>query len=234
MADKEMVLDSSNKKRSIKSNQDETILVLGAHSDDFVIGAGGTISKYVSEGKKVISVVFSYGVKSHPWLKPEVVKKMRVKETFKAGEIMDTKVTFLDLEEGKFYEDYQAKEIEPQLLRILEKYKPTKVFTHSAEDPHPDHKDVNKITFEILDKIKDELAPEVYIYSVWNPVSFNTKYPSMYVDITKHLAKKIQALKAFRSQRLQVAYPFVLLLFRAIKDGFKIKKIFGESFFRVR
>ena len=31
--------------------RNETILVFGAHSDDFVIGAGGTIAKYAQEGK---------------------------------------------------------------------------------------------------------------------------------------------------------------------------------------
>ena len=35
----------------------ETIIVFSAHSDDFVIGAGGTIAKYTQEGKKVIAIV---------------------------------------------------------------------------------------------------------------------------------------------------------------------------------
>jgi len=50
-----------------KEGKNETILVFSAHSDDFVIGAGGTIAKYTEEGKKVIAVVFSYGERSHPW-----------------------------------------------------------------------------------------------------------------------------------------------------------------------
>lgn len=217
-----------------KRKPKETIFVFGAHSDDFVIGAGGTIAKYASEGKKVVSIIFSYGVKSHPWLKPEFVQKMRTKEAFKAGEIMRSKVIFFDLEELKFYDDYKNKNLELELVKLLERYKPAKIFTHSAEDPHPDHKDANKITFELLDKVKPNLTPEVYIYSVWNPVSFNTTYPSLYVDITKTLSEKINALKAFRSQKVQIVYPFFLLLFRAIKEGIKIRKLFGEKFFRVR
>jgi len=55
-------------------NRKESILVFSAHSDDFVIGAGGTIAKYVREGKKVQAIVFTYGEKSHPWLKGEVVQ----------------------------------------------------------------------------------------------------------------------------------------------------------------
>ena len=59
----------------------ETIIVMSAHSDDFVIGAGGTIAEYIKQGKKVISIVFSYGEKSHPWLKEKVVQKFRIQET---------------------------------------------------------------------------------------------------------------------------------------------------------
>ena len=32
--------------------KEETIVVFSAHSDDFVIGAGGTIAKYTKEKKK--------------------------------------------------------------------------------------------------------------------------------------------------------------------------------------
>ena len=64
----------------MKKGKKETIIVFSAHSDDFVIGAGGTIAKYVQEGNKVISVVFSKGEKSHPWLKVEVVQEFRVEE----------------------------------------------------------------------------------------------------------------------------------------------------------
>ncbi len=37
----------------------QTILVFSAHTDDFVLGAGGTIAKYIQEGKTVIAVIFS-------------------------------------------------------------------------------------------------------------------------------------------------------------------------------
>ena len=36
----------------------DKILVFSAHSDDFVIGAGGTIANYAGKGSKVLAVVF--------------------------------------------------------------------------------------------------------------------------------------------------------------------------------
>ena len=195
----------------------ETILVFGSHSDDFVIGAGGTIAKYSQEGKKVISVVFSYGENSHPWLKEKVVQKFRSQEAFEASKLLGCKTIFFDLEEMNFYHDYKKKGVEKELLALIRKEKPTKILTHSKEDPHPDHKAVYKITMELIHKLGKK--PELYIYSVWNPISFVTGYPSLYVNITKTFSLKLKALKTFRSQKIHVAYPFFLLVFNGIKMG---------------
>ena len=210
----------------------ETILVFSAHNDDFVLGAGGTIKNYVDEGKNVEVLIFSYGEKSHPWLKEDVVQKMRVKESEEASKILGCKVTFFDLKEFKFLEEYKNKGVEKKLLSMIESKKPSKIFTHSAEDPHPDHQAVNKITEAILNKVKK--SPEVYIFSVWNPVSFKTQYPSLYVNISKTFKLKVKAMKTFQSQKVHVAYPFFLLMYRSVRDGLKIRKRFAEQFFRIK
>jgi LmbE family N-acetylglucosaminyl deacetylase len=208
----------------------ETVIVFSAHSDDFVIGAGGTIAQYVKEGKKVLAIVFSYGEMSHPWLKSHVVKKMRSEETFDAAEVLGCKVMFFDLKEGKFQEDYT---IEKKLMRIVEKEKPIKIFTHSHEDPHPDHRSVNTITLNLCEKL--EKKPEVYIYSIWNPVSFKTQFPSLYINISKTFSAKLRSLHRFKSQKFQAIYPLMtIIFFRAFRDGIKMRKRFGEHFFRVK
>lgn len=210
----------------------EKIIVFSAHSDDFVIGAGGTIANYTKAGKKVLVIVFSYGELSHPWLKQKIVQKMRVKETQEASTLLKCKSLFYNLREGKFSEDYQEKNLKHNLLQLLEKEKPTKIFTHSHEDPHPDHKAVHEITLEVFNELKEK--PEVYMYSIWNPVSFKTQYPSLYVDVSPTFSHKLKALWKFKSQKVHVLYPFILLMYKAIKDGIKMRTRFGEHFFRVK
>lgn len=211
----------------------ETIIVCGAHSDDFVIGAGGTIAKYTAEGKKVIAVVFSYGENSHPWLKENIVQKMRAKETLEAAKVLKCDFLFYDLKELKFLEEYKKKGVGHKLLSLIETEKPSKIFAHSNDDPHPDHKAVYQITNEVMNKIRGK-TPELYVYSVWNPVSFRTLYPAMYIDISKTFKLKLRSLQTFHSQKVHIVYPFLLLLFRAVNDGFKLRKMFGEKFYRVR
>ena len=139
---------------------------------------------------------------------------------------------FFDLKEFNFKQEYKAKHLEQELLQLLWKEKPTKIFTHSGEDPHPDHSAVNSITTELINKSQQK--PEIYIYSVWNPVSFKTKFPSLCIDISETFSVKLKALKTFRSQKWHILYPFFLLIFRAIIDGLKIRKKFGERFYRIK
>ena len=212
----------------------ETILVFGAHSDDFVIGAGGLILNCAKEGKKVISIVFSYGEKSHPWIKKRIIKTVRSKEAFEASKMLKCKTLFFDLKEFNFLEEFNSKGLGEQLIKIINKEKPSKVFTHSNEDPHPDHQAANKITMQLYDKIEYSPKPGLYIYSIWNPVSFNSEYPALYIDISKTFWTKLKALFIFKSQRLHIIYPFLLLLVRSIHDGIKIKKKFAEKFYRVK
>ena len=223
------------KKKSKSKSKKETILVFSAHTDDFVIGAGGTIREYTKEGKKIIAVVFSLGEKSHVWLKDKVIKDLRKEETIDSAKLLDCNLVFLDLKDQNIYPEYKEQKVEKKLLKLIEKEKPTKIFTHSGEDPHPDHRTINKITLEIYEKLnKKRKKPEIYIYSVWNPVSFNTQHPALYVNITKTFGIKLKALKMFKSQQIHVAYPTVLLIHRAITEGFKVKGKFAEKFFRIR
>ena len=214
-----------------KKGKNETIIVCSAHSDDFVLGAGGTIAQYTSEGKKVIVLVFSYGEKSHPWLKEDIVQKMRSKEAFEASKILQCKTIFFNLREFHFLEDYDK--IAEKMIQLFQEVKPSKIFTHSMEDPHPDHKAVYTITLEVFTRL-GEIKPEVYTYSVWNPVSFKTTYPALYIDISKTFSRKLKSLKTFRSQKIHIIYPLFLLLLRSIKEGLRIRKRFGEKFFRIR
>ena len=210
------------------------ILVCSAHSDDFVLGAGGTIKKYINEKKKVSSIIFSYGEKSHPWLKEKEVQKMRSQEAFDAAETLGCKAEFFDLQEGKFIEEAEEKNSVKKIIEIIRKEKINKIFTHSAEDPHPDHRAVHKLTLKALKSLEKSEMPEVYVYSVWNPVEFKTGFPALYVDVSSTFKDKIQALKKFPSQKLAIFTLSFIVFFRALKHGFKIKKRFAEMFYRIK
>jgi len=146
--------------------------------------------------------------------------------------ILKCKFRFFDLKEGEFVKDAHQKNIHNTLLTIIKQQNPAKIFTHSSEDPHRDHRAVHQITLNLYEQL--EKKTELYTYSIWNPVSFKTDYPSFYINISKTFAIKWKSLKPFRSQWMFITPLSLLILWRAIIDGFKLRCKFAERFFRIR
>lgn len=210
----------------------ESIIVFGAHNDDHIIGAGGTLAKYAKEGKRVFVVIFSYGESSHFWLKKKVTVEMRVNESKKADKIIGIRNTsYLGLKEGNFFNDTKEKKIEARITSMILKNNPEKIFMHCIDDPHPDHRAVYKIILKILDKI--DYKGEVYSYEIWNPVNLKKRNsPKLFVDISKTFDKKIESIKAHKSQKMSI---FSLLWNVYRKDffnGMSNNCRFAEVFYR--
>lgn len=217
-----------------KNRNKEVIFVFSAHSDDFVIGCGGTIAKYAAQGKDIRCYIFSYGEKSHPWMRPDKVKDMRAKEAYNASEHLGCNTKILDLREGNIKKDAKTKGKLKYLTKQIEKYRPSKIFIHSKEDPHPDHKAVYSITMQIVRRLKKESIPDIYVYSVWNPFEFKTQYPALYIDVKETFEKKLEAMRLFPSQTVHVLFPVFLLLFRAFKDGIFSGHKLAEKFYLIK
>src|SRR3989338_7048748 len=103
------------------------ILVFCAHSDDESIGMGGTIAKYVEEGKKVTVVIFSYGEASLPHLQEEYVKKTRLKEIKQVSNFLGTQETiFLGLPDANIREFVNDEHTIKEVKKIILKHNPEK------------------------------------------------------------------------------------------------------------
>lgn len=209
----------------------ETIFIICAHSDDHVLGAGGTIKKYSQQGKKVINIILSKGEKSHPWLKEKITQKIRTKEAKEADKILGSKTLFFDLKEGRF--SNKKEETQKKLKKLFRKYKPSKVFTHSSEDPHPDHLATHKIVLDTIKKVRSK--PELYVFSIWNPFSFKKTYlPKMYINISDVIKRKKEAIRCFASQKYIIAFLVIGNYIKTFFNGLSTSGLFAEKFYRLK
>ena len=212
----------------------ESIIVFCAHPDDQIFGAGGTLAKYSKEGVNVITVIFSNGESSHPLFKKEITAEMRRKETERAEKIIGGKKTFFfALSEGKFLEEAGEKKIEKKIEKIIKRYKPSKIFTHTGADPHPDHKSVESLVLDVFDSMK--FYCDVYSFDVWNFLNIKeVAAPKLIVDVSKTFKKKIKALKCFKSQKMALISLMGNVYVKAISHGLKHHCKFAEVFYKIR
>jgi len=212
----------------------ENIIVFCAHSDDQIIGPGATLAKYAKEGKNIYTYIISYGEKALAWIKEDIAIKTRIKEAERADKIIKgKKVEFLGVADTKIKQEIKEKKVQEKIIKIIKKIKPTKIFTHSPEDAHPDHRAISKAITEIADKIK--YKGDVYAFDVWNPFTFKkSTLPRMYVDVTDTFKTKIKALKIFKSQKSSLIALFLGVIAGAFVHGLQIHKLYGERFFKLR
>ncbi len=206
------------------------ILVFVAHGDDQIIGMGGTISKYVKENKDLVIVIFSYGESSRPLEKASIVVGKRLKEAEKVDEFLKVKQTlFLGVPDLKIEVN---EEIIDKIKKIIEAYKPEKIFTHSYYDIHKDHRAVNKAVLNAVDK-KGNI--DVFTFGIWNPLRYGkSDLPKLYVDISDTFKDKINALKLYKSQKLSVYTLLPFVYAKAIVEGVENRCKYAEVFYKIR
>ena len=213
----------------------ETTLVFCAHSDDEVIGMGGTIAKYSHEGKDIIVVIFSKGDASSPWLKKHYLIEERKKEAQSIDAYIGVKRTInLGLKDGHLAEEIEKKKIRKTIKSIIKHYHPSQIFTHSKFDPHfsGDHKAVNKAVVDVLENLDPKRKISTFVFEVWN-IRGETS-PKMYVDVSSTFKKKIKAMLMFRSQWSSI-YPLLSPVYiRAKLAGIQNHTKFAERFYKVR
>ncbi|MGE6376533.1 bacillithiol biosynthesis deacetylase BshB1 [Peribacillus muralis] len=179
-----------------KSNID--ILAFGAHADDVEIGMGGTIAKYVKQGKKIVICDLTKAEMSSNGSVP-----LRLKEAKKAADILGVERISLDLPDRGLY---MKAEYINQIITVIRQYKPSLVFAPFAADRHPDHGNCAKLVEEAVfsagvrkcleeDGVTHHRVKDMYYYMI---NGFHK--PDFVVDITSTLPKKLESLRAYGSQ----------------------------------
>jgi LmbE family N-acetylglucosaminyl deacetylase len=215
-------------------NQKENIIFLCAHNDDHIIGGGGTIMKYLKQGHIVDILVFSYGEGSHPHFRRTVTVEMRVKESQHAARILGGhEISYLAMKEGRFADEFNKRRLSKRLQKYILSRNPSKIFTHSPDDPHPDHQATYRIVTGLLEKIR--FSNDLYCFDVWNPFSITTRcLPKLVVDITDEFGTKIRSMEAHKSQKLAKLSLSWQLYANAFINGLKYGFRYAEVFYKLK
>lgn len=201
------------------------ILVLAPHTDDGEFGCGGSISRWIGEGKEVYHACFSSAGKSVPKGMPRDILKKEIREAVKVLGIPTGNLILLDYPVREF-PAYRQKILE-DMIRLGNDLKPELVLLPSTNDTHQDHQTVSQEGFRAFKKIS------IIGYEMpYNNLSFST---NLFVALqAQHLRKKTEALKCYRSQadRFYATPDFITSLARVRGTQIGIK--YAEAFEVIR
>ena len=214
------------------------LVVVGAHSADFLWRSAGTIALTVSQGGEALVLALSYGERGEScelWKEPnqtiENVKRIRHEQAEQAASIVGARFECLDLGDYPLRMDDNAIEV---LVDVIRKEAPDVILTHTPVDPfNPDH----PIAFQAVQQARLLVAgagvasafdrinpPEWYLFEPHQP-ELCEFYPNTFVDITPVFDKKVEAMSVMRAQSYLRDYYTEL----AARRGNHARRISGKS-----
>lgn len=178
------------------------ILAIVAHPDDAELSCSGTLMLAKEQGKTTGIVDLTRGE-----LGTRGTPEIRSQEAAAAADILGLDVReSLDLGDGFFD---QSRESLIEIIRVIRKYRPKVLLTNAVSDRHPDHGRGSELVSRAcflagLEKIETDESGTAQ--SPWRPaeifhiIQFRYMNPDFVVDISTVFDRKLEAIKAYKSQ----------------------------------
>lgn len=178
------------------------ILAIGAHPDDVELSCSATLAKEINRGKTVGILDLTRGE-----LGTRGTAEIRDKEANDAAKILGVAIREnLEFSDG-FFVNNVAHQLE--IIKVLRKYQPDIVLCNAVDDRHIDHgkgarlvadacflSGLRKIETILDGASQDPWRPKnVFHYIQWKNLT-----PDVVVDVTGFMDKKLDSVKAYRSQ----------------------------------
>ena len=195
------------------------MLVIGAHSADFVWRAGGAVAVCTDSGGTARVIALSYGERGESgelWKEEgqtiERVKEIRHGEAERAANALGADFRCMDLGDYPLEIDADA------LLAIadqIREFAPDVLITHTDTDPfNPDH----PVAYRAVDRARGLAAgagvpsgfdtikpPALFLFEPHQPELCNFT-PTTFVDITAVMEKKVEAMSEMKAQQYLKTY----------------------------
>ncbi len=178
------------------------ILAIGVHPDDVELSASGTLLKHIALGKKCGILDLTSGELGTRGSGP-----LRLLEAAEAAKVLGLSVRDnLGMADGFFVND---KEHQLAIIKKIREYQPEIILCNAVSDRHPDHGRAAQLVSEAcfysgLRKVETELNSVAQ--QAWRPkavyhyIQDRQLKPDFVVDVTPYMEKKMEAIRAFKSQ----------------------------------
>jgi LmbE family N-acetylglucosaminyl deacetylase len=184
------------------TQRERTVLVIAPHPDDEVLGAGGTIARFLAEGAAVHVAVVTKGF---PPLFDEEKAAEVIGEAKAAHAVLGvTRSHFLDLPAVQL-DTLPHHVLNRAIGEVVHGVAPDVLFLPFAGDIHLDHQLVAASAL-VAARPQGRYPRAVYAYETLSETNWNAPYaappfaPTHFVEVTAFLERKLAAMACYRSQ----------------------------------
>lgn len=182
-------LQLAEESKKKKENTTKIILAIGAHPDDIEFGCGGTLAKLYAEGNQINILTLSLG---HYGGDPLIRKA----EAYNAAKLQGAKLYLGNFPDTKISNGIETIQF---IEDVVQKVKPTHVYTHSICDSHQDHRSTFQATVIACRSVFN-------LFSYLSPSSTVDFRPNIFINIDHYIDKKLEIIALYKSQRSTKPY----------------------------
>lgn len=217
----------------------KNVLIISAHADDEALGMGGTLSKLSKGNKNNLYWLIATKIWNPKWSNKAIQSRER------AIENMDKMHRFKEIIRWDFRDNMLEREpindLQEKMIEVIERIKPSIIFTPSFWDFNHDHKLIFDIVEMSSKAFYSPYVEEILAYEIPSSTdaSFMTikNFPSnVYYNIESTIREKIKQIKFYTTELKKFPHPRseeyikALAKVRGVESGSK----YAESFVLMR
>jgi len=182
----------------------KNIIIISAHPDDEILGAGGTILKHIKQGDNVYWLITTNILNLKNFSQDQILKRNKEIEAIK------NKVGFKKL----FILDYPAANLSssslismvPKISDVFNEVKPEIVYCVNRTDAHSDHLFTFNAVMACTKSFRYPFIKKVLLYECISETEFapaipeKVFQPNYFIDISNFIDDKINLMKIYESE----------------------------------
>lgn len=181
-----------------------TVAAVFAHPDDEVLGAGATLARHADRGDPVHVLLLATGLAARGAAPATALALLRDQARRAADTLGARSVAFADFPDNRM-DSVPLLDVVQCIEAFLAEVRPARIFTHHGGDLNVDHRLVHQAVLTACRPLPgtvptEILASEVNSSTEWASPVDPPFQPTLFVDATATLDRKVAALECYGSE----------------------------------
>lgn len=189
----------------------KNIIIISAHPDDEVLGAGGTLLKHQKNGDNIYWLITTNISEQQGFSKERV--ESRQEEIKKVAQRLGVKKTFLLNYPTMALSSSSIIKMVPEISKVFLEVKPEIVYCLNRSDAHSDHRVTFDAVMACTKSFRYPFIKQVLMYECISETEFAPNLPekvfmpNYFVDISLFMDEKLEIMKIYESEIGEHPFP---------------------------
>ena len=182
----------------------EKVIIISAHPDDEILGAGGTLLKHLENGDQLAWIIVTNISEKRGYSKGRVdTRENEIKMvTSMVGFSKVYKLEYPTME----LDSSSVNEMIPRISSIFNDFQPSVVYVMNRSDAHSDHRYTFEAVISCTKSFRYPFIKKVLMYECISETEFapalseRVFIPNYFVDISDYFSKKLEIMQVYESE----------------------------------